>query len=80
MPKLEHHTCFPLFFRQRIMNRNLRKAVLAGLGIAALAGVSTQASAISTTNVGGGAGVINSSFLSLTSISGSNVGASGWDG
>ena len=62
------------------MNRNLRKAVLAGLGIAALAGFSTQASAISTTNVGGGAGVINSSFLSLTSISGSNAGASGWDG
>jgi hypothetical protein len=34
------------------MNRNLRKAVLAGLGIAALAGVSSQASAQNTTYAG----------------------------
>ncbi len=62
------------------MNRNLRKAVLTGFGIAALAGVSTQASAISTTNVGGGTGIISSAPSSLTTISGSNAGASGWDG
>jgi hypothetical protein len=62
------------------MNQTLRKAVLAGLGIAALAGVSTQASAIATTNVGGGTGVISSAPSSLTSISSSNAGAYGWDG
>jgi hypothetical protein len=58
------------------MNKNLRKAVMTGFGIAALAGVSTQASAIATNPVG--TGTLNGSFLSLTSTG--TVGAYGWDG
>jgi hypothetical protein len=62
------------------MNQKLYKAVIAGFGILALAGVSTQASAVTVNNVGGGSGVINSAPSSLTSISASNTGAFGWDG
>ena len=46
------------------MNRNLHKAIAAGLGILALAGVSTQASAQSTTY----AGTISGSFSSTFSV------------
>jgi hypothetical protein len=53
------------------MNRNLRKAVVAGLGLLALAGVSTQASAQNTTYPG----LITSSFTETKSAP-----AYAWDG